>query len=97
MPFGEKRLFQRRSCSRMVSIDDFQSSYGGHMHDLTVDGAFIEPSLGNGAQIGQELILTIPFAKKHDHLRIRARVAWTRINGIGVRFIKSTHTNRLFE
>jgi Tfp pilus assembly protein PilZ len=89
MPFGERRLFNRKPCSRVISISDAQNSYSGHLRDLALGGAFIEPSWDRGAGIGQELELTIPFGLKKDHIRIRARVAWIHPNGIGVRFVKS--------
>ena len=90
MPFGERRLHERKSCSRMVSINDSQSVYSGHMRDLALGGAFIEPSDGSESFIGDELLLTIPFGLKPDHIQIRAKVAWAQPCGIGVRFIKSS-------
>ena len=96
MPFGERRLFERKSCSRMIMISDYQDSYSGHMRDLAVGGALIELADGNEACIGQELVLTIPFGLKKDHIRIRAKVAWTKPIGIGVRFIKSSSDIRFF-
>jgi Tfp pilus assembly protein PilZ len=97
MPFGERRLFERKSCSRMVMINDLQDSYSGHMRDLAIGGALIEPPNGNDARIGQELVLTIPFGLKKDHIRIKARVAWVKPIGIGVRFIKSASDNQFFK
>ena len=96
MPFGERRLFERKSCSRMIMIHDRQDSYSGHMRDLAVGGALIDAPQGNGTRIGQELVLTIPFGLKNDHIRIKARVAWARAMGIGVRFIKPASDNRSF-
>ena len=96
MPFGERRLFERKSCSRMIMINDHQDSYSGHLRDLAVGGALIEPPHGNDIWIGQELELTIPFGLKKDHIRIKAKVAWTKPIGIGVRFIKSSSDNRFF-
>ena len=96
LPFGERRLFERKSCSRMIMINDYQDSYSGHMRDLAVGGALIEPPIDNEVWIGQELMLTIPFGLKKDHIRIRAKVAWTKPVGIGVRFIKSSSDDRFF-
>lgn len=93
MPFGERRLFERKTCSRLIVINDHQDSYTGHMRDLAAGGALIEPPNDNDAWVGQELVLTIPFGLKQDHIKIRAKVAWTKHNGIGVRFIKSSSDN----
>lgn len=96
-PFGERRLFERKPCSRMISIDNFKDSYSGQIRDLGVGGAFIEPSYKEDSRIGQELELVIPFALKQDHLKIRAKVAWSCSNGIGVRFITpKAHSRRYF-
>lgn len=94
MPFGERRLFERKSCSRMIVVNNHEESYTGHMRDLAAGGAMIEPPYGNEARVGQELVLTIPFGLKKDHVRIKAKVAWARHSGIGVRFIKSSSENR---
>lgn len=90
MPFGERRLYNRKVCSRMIEVDDSEQSYSGHMRDLAIGGAFIEPAFGNESEIGQELILTIPFELRQDHLTIKAKVAWKRPSGIGVRFLSRT-------
>jgi Tfp pilus assembly protein PilZ len=95
MPFGERRLHERKSCSRMISINDSQGVYTGHMRDLALGGAFIEPSDESESSIGEELILTIPFGLRPDHIQIKAKVAWTQPCGIGVRFIKPGGKNRL--
>jgi Tfp pilus assembly protein PilZ len=94
MPFGERRLHERKSCSRMISINDSQGVYAGHMRDLALGGAFIEPSDGSESCIGEELILTIPFGLKPDHIQVKAKVAWVQPYGIGVRFIKPGGRNR---
>jgi Tfp pilus assembly protein PilZ len=80
----------------MISIDDYRHSYAGHLRDLSVGGAFIEPHADNDPQIGQELMLTIPFSLKHDHIIIKAKVAWIKPRGIGVRFIKHTDDRKMY-
>lgn len=90
MPFGERRLLDRKPCSRMIGINDYQHSYAGHLRDLSVGGAFIEPLEGNDPHIGQELLLTIPFGLKREHINIKAKIAWIKSRGIGVRFINNT-------
>ena len=95
MPFGERRLYERKPCSRMIAIHASEDSYSGHMRDLALGGAFIEPPYGSKVRIGQELILTIPFGLRNDHISITAKIAWSQPGGIGVRFIKSSGEMRL--
>ena len=87
LPFGERRLNHRISCSRIIQVNDHYGSYSGHIKDLALGGAFIEPSEENQYRIGQELVLNIPFSLKNDVLTIKAKVAWSRAHGTGVRFI----------
>lgn len=74
----------------MIHIKDSRDVYAGHMRDLARGGAFIEPPYDSDTEIGQELILTIPYGLKKDHLKIRAKVARIQSGGIGVSFIKPT-------
>jgi len=88
-PLGERRLFNRKPCSRLINFEDTKHTYSGQVHNLTVGGAYIEPLTETASRVGQELQLTIPFRLKHDHINIKAKVAWTRPNGIGVKFISA--------
>ncbi len=74
----------------MIEVNDSKNSYTGHLRDLAIGGAFIEPADGNESELGQELILTIPFGLKKDNLTIKAKVAWIKPSGIGVRFLSTT-------
>ncbi|MGD9009808.1 MAG: PilZ domain-containing protein [Desulfobacteraceae bacterium] len=87
MPFGERRLHERKSCSRTVGVVDSNSSYFAHLRDLAPGGAMIEPPLEIKSQIGEELIMTIPYGLKKHELTVKAKIAWIRPNGIGVRFV----------
>ena len=89
MPFGERRLFERKSCYRVIFIHDSRYSYSGQLRDLGLGGAFIEPPYEIDMQIGQEILLTIPFGLKKDQLKIKAKVARKQPAGVGVRFIKA--------
>ena len=89
LPFGERRLHERKTCTRIVRIEAKHASYNGHLRDLAVGGAFIEPPQDNDVRIGQDLMLTIPFGLKKERLTVRAKVAWVKSSGIGVRFIKT--------
>jgi Tfp pilus assembly protein PilZ len=87
MPFGERRLHQRKICSRMVGVIDSKHSYTAHLRDLAPGGALIEPPVEIDSQIGEDLIMTIPYGLKKDELTVRARVAWIRPEAMGVRFL----------
>lgn len=87
MPFGERRLHERKSCSRTVGVVDSKSSYSAHLRDLAPGGAMIEPPLEIKSQIGEELIMTIPYGLKKDELTVKAKIAWIRPHGMGVRFV----------
>ncbi len=89
MPFGERRLHERKSCTRIVQVKDSDSVYNGHLRDLAVGGAFIEPPNGSEAQIGQDLMVTIPFGRKKELLTLKAKVAWVKPSGMGISFIKT--------
>jgi Tfp pilus assembly protein PilZ len=86
MPFGERRLHERKSCSRTVGVVDSKSSYSAHLRDLAPGGAMIEPPLEIKSRIGEELIVTIPYGLKKNELTLKATIAWIRPHGIGVRF-----------
>ena len=87
LPFGERRLNQRKTCSRMIQVMDRNGSYSGYLRDLTVGGGFIEPAAAGDASIGQQLLLTIPFKLKEGSVHVTAKVAWSDEYGMGVRFI----------
>ncbi len=87
MPFGERRLHERKSCSRMVGVIDSRSSYTAHLRDLAPGGAMIEPPLEIRSQIGDELLMTIPYGLKKNELTVKARITWIRPHGMGVRFL----------
>jgi Tfp pilus assembly protein PilZ len=71
----------------MVNVIDSKSVYTAHLRDLALGGAMIEPPLEIKAQIGEELTMTIPYGLKQDGLTIKARIAWIRRHGMGVRFV----------
>jgi Tfp pilus assembly protein PilZ len=71
----------------MVGVIDSKSSYTAHLRDLALGGAMIEPPLEIKSQIGEELIMTIPYGLKKDQLTVRARIAWVRPHRLGVRFV----------
>ncbi len=85
--FGERRQFERKKCLRLIGINNYKQLYPGHIRDLALGGAFLEPKENhNKSRIGQELLLSIPFGLRRGQVSIKATVAWTRHNGVGVRF-----------
>ena len=90
LPFGERRLNLRKSCSRVIQVNDSTGSYTGYLKDLAAGGAFIEPQGAKPANIGKALYLNIPFGLKKGFLTVKAKVAWTRSDGMGVRFVSSS-------
>jgi Tfp pilus assembly protein PilZ len=89
MLFGERRHHPRKSCSRLVDINDYRSLYKGHLRNLTAAGAFIEPTSKISVQIDQELTLTIPYGLKKKTMTVKAKVAWITNQGIGIRFLNA--------
>lgn len=87
MLFGERRQFLRKECIRMIGINDYAKLYSGHLRDLALGGAFVEPKGGNISEIGQELLLSIPFGLREGYVNIQAKVAWHSGDGIGVWFL----------
>lgn len=88
MLFGERRLYERKSCTFAVDIDDYNKNYSGHLRNLSLGGAFVEPPAHFKPKIGQELLLTIPFRKKLGYVVVKGRITRTKRNGMAVVFIK---------
>ena len=89
MIFGERRHHHRKTCMRIVEIDDYKSRYKAHMRNLAASGAFIEPTSKIQPVIGQELSLTIPYGLKRKDVTIKAKVARVTIEGLGVQFMNT--------
>lgn len=90
--FGERRLHERKECTFSVQIDDYDTIYTGHMRNLSVGGAFIEPPGDSYPAVGQDVVLTIPYRNKKDRLIIKGRIARTRYDGMGVAFLTGSET-----
>lgn len=93
--FGERRLHDRKTCSRMIGIDDGGYHYSGIMRDLAKGGAFIELQENHETRIGRKLHVIIPFGLQEGHLTLRVKVARIRPEGIGVRFITPANNQSL--
>jgi Tfp pilus assembly protein PilZ len=88
MLFGERRLHERKTCTRTVRVIASKGAFAAHLRDLALGGAMIEPPSEIKPKIGEELIMTIPYGLKQDELTLRARIAWIQRHGIGVQFVK---------
>jgi hypothetical protein len=92
--FGERRRYSRQKCLRMIGINNYEKLFTGYIRDLGLAGAFIEPQWGEeGPDIGQKLLLAIPFGLKDGYVSIEARIEWRKRNGIGVQFLNH-HSRR---
>lgn len=92
--FGERRQFLRKECLRMIGINDYSNLYSGHLRDLALGGAFVEPKEGHISKIGQELLLSIPFGLREGYVNVQAKVAWLNGDGIGLWFL-NPNTKRM--
>ena len=86
--FGERRLHQRKSCALSITIDDFKRHYSGHLVNLSLSGALIEPATQFKAKVGQELMLTIPFRTKKGFTMVKGKVTRTSHERIVVMFLR---------
>lgn len=86
--FGERRLHERKACAMPITIDDYNRHYSGHLINLSLGGALIEPATQFKAKIGQELMLTIPFRQKGGFTMVKGKVTRTRNERIVVMFLK---------
>jgi hypothetical protein len=92
--FGERRRFARKECFRMIGINNYKKLHTGYIRDLGLAGAFIEPQWGaERTNIGQKILLAIPYGLKEGYVSISARIEWIKGNGIGVQF-QNDHARR---
>jgi Tfp pilus assembly protein PilZ len=85
--FQERRLYKRKLCGIAITIDDENRNYTGHLRNLSLGGAFIEAPVTLKAELGKELILTIPYHQREGFVVVRGVVARTRTDGIAITFI----------
>jgi hypothetical protein len=92
--FGERRRFERKTCLLMIGINNYKKLHTGYIRDLGLAGAFIEPQWGKERpDIGQKLLLAIPYGLKEGYVSIPAKIEWINSNGIGVQF-QNAHARR---
>ncbi|RJQ70190.1 MAG: PilZ domain-containing protein [Desulfobacteraceae bacterium] len=85
---ADRRMYNRTPCDLHADVDDYEDTYSGQIRNLGKGGAYIEMMMNTEPEIGREVIMTIPFKTRANYLIIKARVAWTAKDGIGVTFLK---------
>ncbi len=89
----ERRLYTRTNCNLPIDIDDFETTSSGTVLNLGKGGAFVQMAMVKKPEVGQELIVTIPFHNNENYLIIKARVAWTSQDGMGLSFLTQQNLN----
>lgn len=84
---AERRLYARTRCNLPADVDDYETISSGNVLNLCRGGAYVKASMEETPEIGQEVIMTIPFHSRENYLIIKARVAWASSGGIGVTFL----------
>lgn len=86
--FGERRLHVRKDCYFYVDVNDYHKTFTGHLRNLSLGGALMDPPLHRMPKVGQDLILTIPFRRRPDCLVIKGRISRVQSDGVGIQFLK---------
>lgn len=81
---SDRRMHSRTACDLPIDLDDLS----GHVRNYGKGGALIETTGRNETKVGQEIFMTIPFKGRPNDLILKARVAWTREDSLGVTFQK---------
>lgn len=89
MVFGERRLYERKTCFFAVGVDDDLRSFTAHIHNLSLGGVFLELEDDVKPRLGQTFMMTIPFRRQKRYLKIKGQIVRVKGTGMGVRFIKS--------
>ena len=84
--YKERRLYNRRACQLSADLDDYENAYSANVRNIGLGGACIETIAEFKPQIGQEILMTIPFKNKEDYLIIPGIIVWQRADGLGIRF-----------
>ncbi len=87
--YEDRRTYERKDCRLPADLDDYDNTYCGLIRNIGKGGAYVETAGASGTQIGREVLMTIPFKNNSNYLIIKAKVAWTRPDGVGVSFIRS--------
>ncbi len=79
---SDRRMHSRTVCDLPICLDEFS----GHVRNFGKGGALIEAAGKNSARVGQEIFMTVPFRGRSNDLILKARVAWTHGDCLGVSF-----------
>ena len=85
--FGERRLHERKDCYFYVDVNDYHNTFTGHLRNLSLGGALMDTPNHRPPEVGQDIILTIPFRRRPDCLVIKGRISRVRPDGVGIRFL----------
>jgi c-di-GMP-binding flagellar brake protein YcgR len=86
--FGERRRHARLKCAFSVAISGPDSQFRTLLRDLSLSGAALESPINQNPEIGQEVVLTIPFRKKKGHVIVRGTIVRITFNILGIVFKK---------
>jgi Tfp pilus assembly protein PilZ len=81
---SDRRMHGRTACDLPTGLDDAS----GYVRNFGKGGALIETTGKSQAKVGQEIFMTIPFKGRPNDLILKARVAWTDGDSLGVTFQK---------
>jgi Tfp pilus assembly protein PilZ len=81
---SDRRMHSRTACDLRTDLDDSS----GYVRNFGKGGALIETTGRIQAQVGQEIFMTIAFRGRANDLILKARVAWTSSDSLGVTFQK---------
>lgn len=88
MMFGERRLYARKSCTFAIDLDDYNRIYSCHLRDLSLGGALVECPSHFTPDVGQELLLTIPYRKRSGVVVVKGHVVRARSGRAAIAFLK---------
>ena len=89
MMFGERRLYERKSCTFAVDINDYARIYSCNLRDLSLGGALLEYPPTFKPKLGQELLLTIPYRKRIGHVMVKGEIIRARYGTLAISFQKA--------
>jgi len=84
--FGERRRHQRKSCVFEIDLNDHHGNFRCYLRDLSLGGALVEHPSRFKPDLGQELLLTIPFRKRSGVVVVKGHVVRARAGIVAVAF-----------
>jgi len=89
MMFGERRLYERKSCMFGVDVNDYIKSYPCHLRDLSLGGALLEATSRFRPELGQKLLVTIAFRGRPGTVVLKGQVVRCQSGCMAIEFEKS--------